>query len=580
MGQTLNGDKVREEMSLPVEVWQYEDEIRVGCIRYAMVEPLLYAVEDGNEEEIKSSMWFLSPFEDVIKAHFYHNSNAILESVRGWLKASWPSSSPTLDLLHTLFPNLESASGKICYPTVGGTTKIAANEEVQMDASLSPVGKPKAMKNESKSDIEKLKEQMKKAVESKNYILAGHLQKEILEIEEYTNAVENLKRNIEDAAEAADYIKAGELQSQLQALEENHKQKSSSFGFNGNFGPTNNIINHESNHYNEDDSNEEEGFSDEDMEEYDDYPMNSSKLSNWGSGYQLGGSGITNECDKKSAVPAILPKDNTNEITTHVSRLPVINECHLQIRFPDSTAQNVLEESFDSDEKLKTLYKYVRTFITKDSSLTNSSTPKLRQIQGMSNNLGSQAIGVNFVAFSNPQSEFGFTLLTTHPKHEYSLEMHGTLSLKDLGLAPSATLTVMMCSSRGQVKRGILESKLHEAQGDAMDVDGLGYEALQELGEKIGIAAPGDGTWKGVDEDRLKKISKLISPRDYLMKKSTHEDDMKCPICLGLFDAMESDTNLITLEHCNHTFHLACLNTWLSTKTNCPVCKYSLSEEK
>merc|ERR1712038_1862794 len=102
---------------------------------------------------------------------------------------------------------------------------------------------------------------------------------------------------------------------------------------------------------------------------------------------------------------------------------------------------------------------------------------------------------------------------------------------------------------------GILESKLGEAQGDAMDVDGLGYEALQELGEKIGIAAPGDGTWKGIDESRLNSISIVTTPKDYLAQKTVQGDHLmtKCPICLGEFDATESEVELRTLKHCNHT---------------------------
>ena len=199
------------------------------------------------------------------------------------------------------------------------------------------------------------------------------------------------------------------------------------------------------------------------------------------------------------------------------------------------------------------------------------------QLQGFTNNEGKQAVGVYGGAFANPYSEYGFTLLSVHPKREFSLEMHGSMSLKDLGLTPSATLTVMRTDERGQVKRGILESKLDEANGDAMDVEGLGYEALQELGERIGIAAPGDGTWKGIDESTLETISTVISPNDYLSQKLDQDTkkESKCPICLGEFDT--TDATLLQLKNCGHTFHSACLMTWLNTKTNCPVCKGLLS---
>jgi len=155
-------------------------------------------------------------------------------------------------------------------------------------------------------------------------------------------------------------------------------------------------------------------------------------------------------------------------------------------------------------------------------------------------------------------------------------------------MIPSTTLTVMPCSDRGRVKRGVLEEKLAEAQGDAMDVDNLGYEALQELVEQIGTVVPGgsDGMWKGLDEERLDIVSTLISPKDYLSQKSSQEEDgqdnidhSRCPICLGEFDPNESDLILRTLNHCGHTFHSSCLKTWLSTKTNCPICNHSLNDD-
>merc|ERR550539_2166973 len=105
-----------------------------------------------------------------------------------------------------------------------------------------------------------------------------------------------------------------------------------------------------------------------------------------------------------------------------------------------------------------------------------------------------------------------------------------------------------------------------------MDVDGLNYESLLELGDKIGVATPGDGTWNGIDEEKLAKITMTTNPSYYLAQKQNGEDDAKCPICLGEFDANDSDSQLHTVVECNHTFHASCLRTWLATKTNCPVC--------
>ena len=43
-----------------------------------------------------------------------------------------------------------------------------------------------------------------------------------------------------------------------------------------------------------------------------------------------------------------------------------------------------------------------------------------------------------------------------------------------------------------------------------------------------------------------------------------------CPICLE--EVIESENNRKVL-HCNHTFHANCINRWLTTRNQCPVCR-------
>ena len=45
-------------------------------------------------------------------------------------------------------------------------------------------------------------------------------------------------------------------------------------------------------------------------------------------------------------------------------------------------------------------------------------------------------------------------------------------------------------------------------------------------------------------------------------------DSCMCTICLELVDDNEKE-----LLHCNHGFHKICIDRWLSTNTNCPVCR-------
>ncbi|XP_010521173.1 PREDICTED: RING-H2 finger protein ATL54 [Tarenaya hassleriana] len=43
-----------------------------------------------------------------------------------------------------------------------------------------------------------------------------------------------------------------------------------------------------------------------------------------------------------------------------------------------------------------------------------------------------------------------------------------------------------------------------------------------------------------------------------------------CPICLNEFEEHES---LRLLPKCNHAFHISCIDTWLRSHTNCPLCR-------
>jgi hypothetical protein len=47
-------------------------------------------------------------------------------------------------------------------------------------------------------------------------------------------------------------------------------------------------------------------------------------------------------------------------------------------------------------------------------------------------------------------------------------------------------------------------------------------------------------------------------------------DGSDCSVCLSEF---EQDENLRLLPKCNHAFHLPCIDTWLRSHTNCPMCR-------
>ncbi|VVB02662.1 unnamed protein product [Arabis nemorensis] len=47
-----------------------------------------------------------------------------------------------------------------------------------------------------------------------------------------------------------------------------------------------------------------------------------------------------------------------------------------------------------------------------------------------------------------------------------------------------------------------------------------------------------------------------------------------CPVCLNEF---EEDESLRLLPKCNHAFHISCIDTWLGSHTNCPLCRAGIA---
>ncbi|CAA0837705.1 RING-H2 finger protein ATL7 [Striga hermonthica] len=58
-----------------------------------------------------------------------------------------------------------------------------------------------------------------------------------------------------------------------------------------------------------------------------------------------------------------------------------------------------------------------------------------------------------------------------------------------------------------------------------------------------------------------------------VFKKSFFVKETQCSVCLG--DYLGED-RLQQIPACGHTFHMYCIDLWLSTHTTCPLCRQSL----
>lgn len=62
----------------------------------------------------------------------------------------------------------------------------------------------------------------------------------------------------------------------------------------------------------------------------------------------------------------------------------------------------------------------------------------------------------------------------------------------------------------------------------------------------------------------------LIPTHKYQKDTSLERGESICPVCLSEFEEGEE---LCTLPECMHTFHKQCIDMWLHSHSNCPMCR-------
>ncbi|CAM0902944.1 unnamed protein product [Alopecurus aequalis] len=111
-----------------------------------------------------------------------------------------------------------------------------------------------------------------------------------------------------------------------------------------------------------------------------------------------------------------------------------------------------------------------------------------------------------------------------------------------------------------ELENYFMRSDRHRAM--RMDIDGMSYEELLALGDRIGTVNT------GLSEDALYKCLKrsLYAPT----APETHQDcDRKCSICQEEYSGGEEVGKMA----CTHYYHIACIQHWLRQKNWCPICK-------
>ena len=66
-------------------------------------------------------------------------------------------------------------------------------------------------------------------------------------------------------------------------------------------------------------------------------------------------------------------------------------------------------------------------------------------------------------------------------------------------------------------------------------------------------------------------IIKNIKIKEYTLNENKHDNE-RCPICLEDYNIGDILNELI----CNHFYHKKCINNWIISNNNCPICRSSI----
>ena len=66
-------------------------------------------------------------------------------------------------------------------------------------------------------------------------------------------------------------------------------------------------------------------------------------------------------------------------------------------------------------------------------------------------------------------------------------------------------------------------------------------------------------------------VVKNIKIKEYTLNENYHDND-RCPLCLEDYNIGEILNELI----CNHFYHKKCINNWIKSNNNCPICRSSI----
>ena len=108
---------------------------------------------------------------------------------------------------------------------------------------------------------------------------------------------------------------------------------------------------------------------------------------------------------------------------------------------------------------------------------------------------------------------------------------------------------------------------------NARDFNGNDYDRLHDFVEENGPSQLSFLSAIGATEAEINRCpSRTLKPGDDLLRPTSRlGQEQQCSICLERYQIGET----VRTIPCFHTFHCSCIDPWLATKSECPICKHS-----
>ncbi len=121
---------------------------------------------------------------------------------------------------------------------------------------------------------------------------------------------------------------------------------------------------------------------------------------------------------------------------------------------------------------------------------------------------------------------------------------------------------------------------IYQPTGGMMPVNGAGgtTAALASIASLLGIELGGFGDVAAAgfaDPVPVRPTAAQISAATSEEIVATGTNDLSCAICQ---DDIASGTVMRTINHCDHSFHKTCIDTWFAQNVHCPVCRHDIRE--